>query len=129
MKNKNGFTLIETVISVAIIAIVMYALIAIFITSGTKGMNVEVFTVAQSLAEGKLEQAMAQDFGEVTSESETNFTGDLSAYSYEILVDHVSAEVLDSPVGYATDYKRIEVRIRRSLLDSPTKLKSLRSNY
>ncbi|KPJ65671.1 hypothetical protein AMJ44_09695 [candidate division WOR-1 bacterium DG_54_3] len=129
MINKKGFTLVELVVSVVVIAIIMYAVIAIFITSGAKGVNVEVFTVAQALAESKLEQAMALDFADVASESETNFSGDLSDYSYEIVVNYVSVEALDAAVGYATDYKKIQVKIRHSSLAAPTQLESLRSSY
>ena len=61
-KNLKGFTLVEVIVSLVIIAVVMYAAIAVFITSGAKGVNVEIFTVAQSLAEDKLEEAMVHDF-------------------------------------------------------------------
>ena len=129
MINKKGFTLIELVVSMVVIATIMYAVIAIFITSGAKGVNVEIFTVAQALAENKLEEAMALDFTDVTSESQTNFTGDLSNYNYEIVVNYVSAEALDSAVGYATDYKKIKINIRHANLAGPTQLESLRSSY
>lgn len=126
---KQGFTLIETVISIVVIGIIMYSAIAVFITSGVKGLNVEVFTVAQSLAEGKLEEAMAQDFGNVTSESETGFPGDLSNYSYEVVVNYVSAEALDLPVGFETKYKKISVMVRHLQLGQPASLESLRADY
>lgn len=129
MMNRSGFTLVETVISMVVIGIIMYAAIAIFITSSVKGVSVEVFTVAQSLAEGKLEETMAQDFGDISDEAETNFSGDLDDFSYEIVVNYVSAEALDAPVGYVTDYKKIDVMIRHSLLGNPTTLKSLRADY
>lgn len=129
MRNKAGFTLVEVIVSIVVIAIIMYAAIAIFITSGVKGVNVEVFTIAQSLAEGKLEEVTAKDFGAVSSEGETNFSGDLSNYSYEIVVNYVSAEALDSAVGYVTDYKKVQVKIRHPQLGNPTQLESIRANY
>ncbi|MEE8638345.1 MAG: prepilin-type N-terminal cleavage/methylation domain-containing protein [Candidatus Margulisiibacteriota bacterium] len=129
MRNKRGFTLVELIISIVVIAIIMYAAIGIFVASGAKGVNVEVFTVAQSLAENKLEQAMAQDFGDVTDEAEANFSGDLNQYSYEIVMDYVSGEALDTPVGSPTDYKKIRVLIRHDLLGAPTSLESIRANY
>ncbi|MEA3492765.1 MAG: type II secretion system protein [Candidatus Margulisiibacteriota bacterium] len=128
MKNKRGFSLIEVVISITVLAIVLYALIAVFITTGVKGVNVEIFTVAQSLAEGKLEETMALSFNNVTSESETNFSGNLSDFSYEIISNYVSGEALDTPVGYSTDYKKIEVLIRHPDLGIPTTLESIRSD-
>lgn len=128
-KQRLGFSLVELVIAVVVIAIVMYAVIAIFITSGFRGVNVEVFTVAQSLAENKLEEAVAQDFDDITAEAETSFGGELANYSYEITVDYVSGEALDTAVGFATDYKRIRVAIRHSQLSSPTYLEGIRADY
>ena len=129
MKEKKGFTLVELVIAIVVIAIVMYAVIAIFITSGVKGVNVEVFTVAQSLAEGKLEQKMAMDFGDISNEGWTNFTGDLSGYRYQVAVNYVSAEALDVPVGYSTNFKKVRAIIGHDKLANPTSLESIRANY
>ncbi len=129
MKKRSGFTMVELVITVIVIAIVMYAVIAIFVTSGFKGVNVDVFTVAQSLAEDKLEEATAQTFDEITDEAQTNFSGDLDDYSYEIEVDYVSAEVLDTVVASPTDYKKIQVRIRHDQLASAVSLEAIRANY
>jgi prepilin-type N-terminal cleavage/methylation domain-containing protein len=126
---KKGFTLVEVIVSMVIIAIVIYAGIAIFITSGAKGANVEIFTVAQCLAEGKLEEAMAKDFADVASVAETSFSGDLGSYSWEILSSYVSGEALDTAVAGATDYKKIQVMIRHPKLGNPIQLESIRANY
>lgn len=129
MKNRSGFTMVELVIAVIVIAIVMYAVIAIFITSGVKGVNVDVFTVAQSLAEDKLEEATAQTFDDVTDEAQTNFSGELDDYSYEITVDYVSAEALDTVVASPTDYKKILIKIRHDQLASAVSLEAIRAKY
>ena len=129
MKGRSGFTMVELVITVVVIAIVMYAVIAIFITSGFKGVNVDVFTVAQSLAEDKLEEAMAQTFDDVTDEAETNFTGELEDYSFEIGVDYVTSEALDTVVAYPTDYKRVQIMIRHDQLASAISLEAIKANY
>lgn len=127
MRKHKGFSLIEIIISITILAIVLYSLIAVFITTGVKGVSVEVFIVAQSLAEGKLEEAMALPFDNITSESETNFSGNLDEYSYEIIRNYVSREVLDISAGEETDYKKITVLIRHSELNNPIILKSMRT--
>ena len=129
MIKRKGFTLVEVIVSVSVVAIVMYALIAVFITAGIKGVNVEVFTVAQSLAEGKLEEISAFNFAGITGESETNYTGDLSGFSYEVVVDYVASGDLDSPVGYETNYKRIRVQIRHPKLTNPAQFESIRTWY
>lgn len=128
-KNLKGFSLVEVIVSLVVIAIIMYAGLAVFITSGAKGVNVDVYTVAQTLAEDKLEEAMVQDFVDVTSESETSFSGDLSNYTYEITMDYVSTEALDIAVGSPTDYKKISVLVRHPQLGRPTSLESIRANY
>ncbi|MFH1347334.1 MAG: prepilin-type N-terminal cleavage/methylation domain-containing protein [Candidatus Margulisiibacteriota bacterium] len=128
-RKVKGFTLVEVIVSLVVIAVIMYASLAVFITSGAKGVNVDVYTVAQALAEDMLEEAMVRDFVSVSSESETNFSGDLDGYSYEITVNYVSTEALDIVVGGPTDYKKINVQIRHPQLGRATSLESIRANY
>lgn len=125
---KKGFTLIELIVSVAVLAVIMYSVIAIFITTGAKGVNAEVFSVAQSLAEDKLEEMMGKGFSAISSEAQTYFDGDLQEFSYEITVSYVSKEALDVPVGSATDYKKIQVRVNHSKLGNPASLEAVRAN-
>jgi type II secretory pathway pseudopilin PulG len=129
MKKRAGFSMVELVITVIVVAIVMYAVIAIFITSGVKGVNVDVFTVAQSLAENKLEEAMAQTFDDVTDEAQTDFSGDLDDYSYEIAVVYVTSEALDTAVASPSAYKKIQVKIRHDQLAGAVSLEAIRANY
>ena len=129
MRKKYGFTLIETIVAVTILAIVMYAVIAIFVNSGVRGANVEVFSVAQALAEGKLEEKMAKPFSSLSSESASFFSGDLNAYSYQLTVNYVSREALDAVVGSPTDYKKVRVSVSHHLLSRPISLESIRANY
>jgi prepilin-type N-terminal cleavage/methylation domain-containing protein len=128
MKNRKGLTLIETIISIVIIAIVMYAGISIFITAGFRGVDVEVFTVAQSLAEGKLEEVIAENFDNINDISETSYAGDLSSFSYEVVVDYVEGTALDAPVAYSTDYKKIRVLIRHPKLANPVMLETIKAD-
>ncbi|MBU0672071.1 MAG: type II secretion system GspH family protein [Candidatus Margulisbacteria bacterium] len=129
MIKKKGFTLVETIVSTVIIGIIMYAVMAIFITANVKGANVGIFAVAQSLGEGKMEEAMARDFGSLASEDQANFTGDLKPYSYKIVANYVSAAALDLPVTFVTDYKKIAVIVSHPQLGSPVTLESIRANY
>ena len=126
---KKGFTLVEIIISVVVIAIIAYAGIAVYSTSAVKDVAVDVFTVAQSLAEGKLEETMAKDFADINSVSSTAFSGDLSNFNYTIIVNYVSPEALDVPIVSATDYKKIGVSVSHFQLTRPTTLECLRANY
>jgi hypothetical protein len=114
---------------VVVLGIAMYALITIFISSGFKGVNVEHYTIGQTLAESKLEEAMVQDYLDVSDEAEANFSGDLSGYSYEIATDFVSGEALDTPVGSDQGYKRVRVLIRHPQLTNPVMLESIKADY
>ena len=129
-KNKKGFTLIEVVISMVIIAIIMYAVISVFITAGVRGVNVEVFTIAQSLAEGKLEEIMSKPYADIVP-SGGDFGGDLTQYQYQVEVDFVLPDNFDlePPLGESQGYKRIEVLIDHPNLENTIVLKSVRADY
>lgn len=126
---KKGITLIEVIISIVVIAIIMYSSVQVFVSSGAKGANVEVFSVAQSLAENKLEECIGKSFAYISSEAQTSFSSPLNSYSYQIVVNYVSKEALDASVGYTTSYKKITVQIRHPSLSNPTTLESIRINY
>jgi len=126
---KKGLTLVEVIISIVLIAIIMYSSVQVFVSSGAKGANVEVFSVAQSLAENKLEGQLGRTFTSISSEVQTAFSTDLSNYTYEIVVNYVSKEALDAPVAYTTNYKKITVLIRHPSLSRPTSLESIRIDY
>lgn len=124
-----GFSLVEVILSIVIIGVVFYAAISIFVTAGVRGVNVDVFTVAQTLAEGAMEEVMANDFVNVSSEAETNFSGVLSSYSRQVTVGYVSTESFDTVITAESDYKKIRVDIRHPMLDNPIYLESIRANF
>ncbi|MBN2057499.1 MAG: prepilin-type N-terminal cleavage/methylation domain-containing protein [Candidatus Saganbacteria bacterium] len=126
---KRGFSLIELMVSLLVIAIIIYASLSIFVGAGTKGINLEVYTTAQSLAEGMLEEEMTRPFADISSEAATGFSGELNAYTYQLQVDYVSAEAFDQPVGSTTDYKKIAVSIMHPKLNNPITLEAVKANY
>lgn len=128
MNNRPGFSLVELIISIGLISIVMYAAIAIYITSGSRGVDMEKFSVGQSLAEGKLEQVMARPFAAITNEASTAFTGDFAGFSSEVVVNYVSGEALNTIVA-SSEYKKISVRVRNYKLSGLVSLESIRANY
>lgn len=127
-RNRPGFTLVETIISLVVLAMVMYSVISIFITSGSKGANLEIFSVAGSLAEGKMEQTLAKSFAAVSSEAPSSCGGDLSGFSSEVFVVYVSQEALDISAESVTNYKKITVSITHPQLSSPASLESIRGD-
>jgi prepilin-type N-terminal cleavage/methylation domain-containing protein len=130
MIKRKGFTMVEMVATVVVIGILFYGVIAIFITSGFKGVNVEIYTVAQALAEGKLEEVMAQEFVANVAESETNYTGEvLDHYSYQVVQTYVTSTELNTPAGGPTDYKKISVLIRHDKLGNPVTMECIKTNF
>lgn len=107
----------------------MYTLIATFVTSAIKSVNVESFTVAQSLAEAKIEEAMMLPFASLTDEAQTSFSGDLSSFSHQLVVDYVSPEAIDTPTAVVTEYKRVQVRITHPQLGNAIQLESIRTDF
>lgn len=126
---RRGLTLVEFVLISVVGGIVVYSLLTVFITGGLKEMNVKVYTVAQMLAEDKLEETMARDFKDIEKEKDTCFGGELSAFGLRIMVDYVAVQALDQPVPGPTDYKKIRVEIRHPELANPVCLESLRVDY
>jgi prepilin-type N-terminal cleavage/methylation domain-containing protein len=126
---RRGFTLIETMISIVLLGIFLTAGMLVLSTSSSKGARVEIISVAQSLAEGKLEETRAKSFAAISSVAQTSYTGDLSNYSYEVVVGYVNAADLNTVVGSATDYKKIQVKIRHPQLATPITFETVRANY
>lgn len=113
---SKGFTLIEAIMAIVIIAIAFYALISIFFTVVPKIIDAEALAIATHLAEEKIEELMVKDFSGITSVSATSFGGDFSNYYYQIIVNYVSSEELDTVVDpTVTDYKRVKAQVWSNL--------------
>jgi prepilin-type N-terminal cleavage/methylation domain-containing protein len=129
MNKHNGFTLVEIIVSLLVIGIVMYAAVAIFINAGFKGVNVDLYTTAQSLAEEKLEKILSRNFASVSSEALSNFSGDFASYSSQVVVSYVSSEALDTAVGSGTNFRKVTVIISHPQLTNPFSLEAIKVNY
>ena len=111
------------------IGIIVYASFSVLINSSFKSVNVEIYTVAQTLAEDKLEEMLARDFAGLSAEAESAFSGDLNAYTYQVVTNYVTAETLDAPTTEATDYRRIQVMIRHPKMVNPVTLEAIKADY
>ena len=129
MKKSKGFTLIEAIVTIVIIGIFLTAGIGVFVNSGKTSSVTQNITVAQSLAEGHMEQVMANSYTNITSEAVTAFTGNLSQFSYQTVVNYVTQANLDTTSATDTGYKRIRVLISSTNLPSSVQIESIRASY
>jgi len=124
----RGFTLIETVIGIAVIGIISIGLLAVFTGVFTNACRDEISTISVNLAKGEMERVMRLSFAGIADEhrdSPVSFGGNFSNYSWQIRVDSV-------PVGIASDpgmanYKQIEARVT-NILTGDTSLKTIITN-
>ena len=120
MMNQKGFTLIEVILVIVIMAIAIPSLITgvSFMTQGQ--VNTLGTTTAADLAQEKLEQIIADKrnpavgFSNITNArypAETPVTG-FSNYNRSVNIICVSAADLNTAVACPTDYKRVAVTVQ-----------------
>lgn len=113
-KNNRGLTVIEIIIIMTLMGFAIPALLAAFSRTVLTGGDVKNTLVATNLAEEMMELKVTHDkFEDINSVAKTDLTGNFSRYNYQIVVDYVNANNLDSPVGYATDFKRVKTIITK----------------
>ena len=110
---SKGFTLLEFIISVAVIGIAFYALISVFITAAPRDINARALTIGAHLLNLKTEETMLKGFAGIDNVAATNFSAPFNNYSYEVVWQYVTmAEPDVVPFPYiSTYYKRIKVRV------------------
>ena len=129
MRTSKGFTLVEAVVTIVIIGIFLTSGISVFVNSGKGNVMNENITVAQSLAEGKMEQVMANSYAAIAAQAVTAYAGNLSQFSSQVVVDYVTQANLDTVSGTDSGYKRIRVIISSAGIPSPIQIESIRANY
>ena len=130
--SRKGFTLIEMVLVILIMAIVTGSLAVVIYQALQDTHKPEVLSTAMALATKELERIIRLDFSDVADEnrgSPASYTGNLSSYSWEVRVDSIddAAPDLGSDADMS-DYKVVEVRIHHSVFGYLSN-KLLKSNY
>lgn len=129
MKNNNGMTLIELVLSIIIISICFIPVGIIYNQALAKIYRSRVMTAASGLAEEKMDQVLGSAFAGVANAGPTAFSSPFADYSYQVIVHYVDAADLNTSVDPAvTQYKNVEVRITHTQIGT-LKMISLLSNY
>jgi type II secretory pathway pseudopilin PulG len=121
---RKGFSLVELLIILLLLAIIGYVVSIVYITSGPRGEDVRTLKVAQTLAEEKLSEVLAQEFAEVLSKKETKFTGEHKKFSYEVVVEQVPGDEVE---GGEVPQKNIKVIIRHPALTEFIQLEGTKS--
>ena len=107
LQSDFGFTLLEIMVAVSIIAIVLVSIYKM--QAQTISMNYEArfYATAPLLAQFKMTEQETKSLKDLTSDS-GNFGDDFPSYSWSMAVDDVESEALDNT---AKDLKKIDVTI------------------
>jgi len=115
LMRKNSFTLIELILSITIATIILTPLSMVIVESVVNAFLPEHYETASALLGGELERVANLRFANVVDESSTSFTGNFSQYSYQVDVDYVNGNALNTSVSpTVTAYKRAEITISHS---------------
>ena len=123
-KTASGFTLLEVMVAMAIMAIVLVSVYRMHTQTLTMNTAARFYTQAPMLAQSKLAQLEAEPSSIITGDS-GDFGDKFPGYSWSITTDEVSSEALgeiaadlkriDMMVSYNTDEYTYHVRIYRFL--------------
>jgi general secretion pathway protein I len=103
----SGFTLLEVMVAVSIIAIVFVSVFRLHTQTLTMSSSVSFYSMAPMLAQGKLaelENRSTESFSDDAGDFGEQFPG----YSWEAGVSDVESEILEDT---ATDLKRIDLAV------------------
>jgi general secretion pathway protein I len=92
----RGFTLLEVMVSVAIVAIAFSAVYKLYSQAFAMNQSARFYTTATLLAQTKLAELSTQSPGDLTDGS-GNFEDEFADYSWQITVREVEAEELTLP--------------------------------
>lgn len=109
--SRKGFTIIELVIALTIIAIVFYAFISIFSNLAPKDINARTLATGTHLINRTIEQTMLKNFTAITSTSATAFSAPFDQYYNQVIVNYVTTAELDTLAPGTTPYKRVRVLV------------------
>jgi prepilin-type N-terminal cleavage/methylation domain-containing protein len=131
MKSRRGFSLIETVIGLAVIGIAFYLLASVFINLAPRTARVETIDKKTYLASGKLEEFLTRSFSQTSNQAAAAFPAPFSNYNYQVVVTYVATGDLNTAVAGPTPFKNVKVRVWGGPLDqaSTVEITSLVVSY
>ena len=107
LQSDFGFTLLEIMVSVSIIAIVLVSIYKMQAQTISLNYEARFYATAPLLAQFKMTEQETKSLEDLTSDS-GNFGDDFPGYSWSMAVDDVESEALSDT---AKDLKKIDVTI------------------
>ncbi len=109
---KKGYTLIELIISIAIIAVCVAGIASVYQNVLARGVRGKTITTAIALAEEKADEVLRLGFSGIGNDGPADFPSPFGDYSYQIVVINVQPPDLDTSVGSTdTGYKKVTVNV------------------
>lgn len=131
---KNGFTLIETIITLVVLSIAAVGVLSVF-TVGIRGSaNPLVVEQAVQLAQGEMDQVLgekvANGFGAATLAigNPACQSTMIAGFNCSRSISYVNSGALNTSVGGPTDYKHVTVTIAQPLIGSVS-METIMTNY
>ena len=106
-QTASGFTLLEVMVAMAIMAIVLVSVYRMHSQTLTMNTAARFYTQAPMLAQSKLAQLEGDSSGIVAGDS-GDFGDKFPGYTWSISTDEVSSEALGE---IAADFKRIDMKV------------------
>jgi len=103
----SGFTLLEIMVAVAILAIVLSAVLRLHLQSIAMAQEARFHAVAPLLAQQKLAQIQGRGW-DIDGSGQGDFDGEFSQYAWTATVETIAAE---EPADVMENMKRVEVTI------------------
>jgi general secretion pathway protein I len=106
-REDNGFTLLEVMVAIALIAIALMAVLGSQSQSVSLAGEARFTTTAALLAQSKMAEIESQDPEDLTADS-GDFDEDFSGYTWKLAVSNV---MLDRPENVSDHLKQVDLTI------------------
>jgi len=117
---RAGFTLVELLVVMVVLAFGLITLLMMLKSASANNADAHFLTVAQKLAEGRLEQVISdrrtQSFAYITNANyaaEDPVSG-FAGYRRTVNIYYVNLGNLDAVSGSSTNYKRVDVAVEHT---------------
>lgn len=115
--SKKGFTIIETVIFIVVLGIVLAPFSILIVNVMAKNAYSQAWATSVAIAEGEMERVTNLRFQSVEGEIPVAL---FTTTNYQVNVDYVNANDLNTPVAGPTDYKRVQIVVNNYIAGTVT---------